>query len=171
MTSARAIATRCCSPPDSMPGLCARRSPRPTRSSSVRRAAVALGRRPPRDPQRHPGVLERRELRQQMMELEHEADVPVAERRQLVGRHAREVGVADRARAGVERVEPAEHVQQRALADAGRADDRDHLAPFDASATARAAPAAGAVPTDVALVDAGGFDGTAISGIEALGYH
>ena len=49
ITSARAMATRCCSPPDSMPGRCSSRSARPTRSSrSVARsrhsAALACGR-------------------------------------------------------------------------------------------------------------------------------
>ncbi len=37
------MATRCCSPPDSMPGRCVSRSPRPTRRSS----ASARGRAPP----------------------------------------------------------------------------------------------------------------------------
>ena len=34
-------------------------------------------------------------------------------------------------RALIDPIESAEHVQQRALADAGRADDRDHLARLD----------------------------------------
>src|SRR5205814_2034738 len=39
--SALATATRCCSPPDNIPGRCVRRSPRPTRrSSSPARARV-----------------------------------------------------------------------------------------------------------------------------------
>ena len=42
-----------------------------------------------------PGILERREFGQQVVELEHEPDVPVAERRQLVRRHRRQVGIAD----------------------------------------------------------------------------
>src|ERR1035437_10029610 len=36
LTSARAMATRCCSPPESSDGLCSSRSPRPTRASSSR---------------------------------------------------------------------------------------------------------------------------------------
>ena len=90
ITSARAIATRCCSPPDSIPGRCVRRSRRPTRSSSARRPAGRA--RPPatpRDAQRHLGVLERGELRQQVMELEDEADVAVAERHELRVGHDR----------------------------------------------------------------------------------
>ncbi len=43
VTSARAIATRCCWPPDSSPGLCSARSPSPTRAS----AASACSRRSP----------------------------------------------------------------------------------------------------------------------------
>src|SRR5262249_15147215 len=46
-TSARARATRCCSPPDSSPGLCVKRSARPTRFeiSAARRSASPRGTR------------------------------------------------------------------------------------------------------------------------------
>ena len=84
-SSARASATRCCSPPDSSPGRCCRRSfeaharrggarPRSAHSARVRAAWI------------RPGiidVLERCELGQQVMELEDEADVLVAEVCQL----------------------------------------------------------------------------------------
>ena len=48
VTSARAMATRCCWPPESSPGRCSTRSPRPTRSSAAMRprsrsAAVHAG--------------------------------------------------------------------------------------------------------------------------------
>ena len=62
------------------------------------------------------------------MELKHEPHVAVPEPHARLVVHRADVGVADAHRAGIERVESAEHVQQRALADAGRADDRDHLA-------------------------------------------
>ena len=95
-------------------------------------ARPRLGRRHPRDPHRHLGVLERGELRQQVMELEDEADVAVAEARPP----RRPAAPSARRRrstiaAGVGAIEPAEHVQQRALADAGRADNRHHLAGLD----------------------------------------
>ncbi len=65
------------------------------------------------------------------MELEHEADVPVAEghERRVVG--AGHVDVAHANRAGVGAIEAAEHVQERALAHARRAHDRHHLAEAD----------------------------------------
>ena len=67
-----------------------------------------------------------------MVELKHEADVLVAERRELVRLHRPEIDVADPHRIPPSiAVETAEHVQQRALADARRADDRDHLARLD----------------------------------------
>ena len=66
------------------------------------------------------------------MELEDEADVAVAELHELGVRRDREPDAVDPDLAGVDAVETAEHVQQRALADAGGPDDRDHLAPLDA---------------------------------------
>ena len=71
--------------------LAARQHPRPMLEplaepdprQQARRARLPLRRRPPRDAHRHLGVLERGELRQQVMELEHEADVPVPERDEL----------------------------------------------------------------------------------------
>ena len=47
VTSARAIATRCCCPPDSSPGRCPARSPSPT-SASIAVTAPAAGLRPAR---------------------------------------------------------------------------------------------------------------------------
>ena len=86
-----------------------------------------LGERDAGNPHRHLDVLHGLELGQQVMELEDEPDVPVAklhERgvvhlRQRLSRHH------DRARAGT--IEAAQQVQQRALADARRADDGHHL--------------------------------------------
>ena len=92
ITSARAMATRCCSPPDSIPGRCARRSPSPTRRSSASAADAALRDGHPRDARGHLGVLERRELGQQVVELEHEPDRAVAERHPLGVAQRRHVG-------------------------------------------------------------------------------
>ena len=68
---------------------CVIRPARPTAasSSSARRRAAALG--APRDQQRHHHVLERGELPQQVMELEHEPDRPVPQRGELRRRSAR----------------------------------------------------------------------------------
>ena len=81
-TSARAIATRCCWPPESSDGRCVRRSPRPTLAISSSTQAVvglAAGER-----EREEDVLLRRQHRQQVEELEDEADVLAAELGQLV---------------------------------------------------------------------------------------
>ena len=80
-TSARAIATRCCCPPDSSEGRCLRRSARPTLFSSVLeelRIGLLAG-----DRERQQDVLLGREHRQQVEELEDEADVLAAELRQV----------------------------------------------------------------------------------------
>src|SRR5438067_1860310 len=75
------------------------------------------------DPARHRHVLRRGELGQQMMKLKDEADVVIAESRELVIRHRRELGVAyaDAPRVGT--IESAEEMEQRRLADAARPDD------------------------------------------------
>jgi hypothetical protein len=57
--------------------------------------------------------------------------VGIAERRQIVRAHLPQVDVSDAHGPRVQRVEPAEHVQQCALADAGRPHHRDHLSLFD----------------------------------------
>ena len=72
-----------------------------------------------------------RELGQQVVELEDEADVAVAKRHELRVGQIPQRAAGDPDAAGVDRVEPAQHVQQRALADARGADDGDHLALLD----------------------------------------
>ena len=81
-TSARAIATRCCWPPESSDGRWPRRCVRPTFSvSSSHPLVVGLdaGER-----EREHDVLLRREHREQVEELEDEADVLAAQQRQVV---------------------------------------------------------------------------------------
>ena len=90
-----------------------------------------LGAEPPRLPQdepRHHGVLERGELRQQVVELEDEADLPVAELRQPRGVHRRHVDAVEGDRAGRRGVERPQDLEQRRLADPRGADHRGHLA-------------------------------------------
>ena len=89
LASARTIATRCCSPPDSRAGRCVERARR------ARPIAAARPRGPLASPRAHAGdhlrqhdVLERRELRQQVMELVDEAEMsraaaPCARRRRM----------------------------------------------------------------------------------------
>ena len=63
-----------------------------------------------------------------MVELEHEPDAAVAKGHPAFVVEPVHLGVADGERACVERVEPAEYMQQCALAHAGRPDDGHHLA-------------------------------------------
>ena len=96
VTSARAIATRCCWPPESCDGLVARcAAPRPTRSSasSARRRRSAGG--TPRVDQRQLDVLERRGARQQVEALEHEADDAVAHLGELDAAEVRDVAAVE----------------------------------------------------------------------------
>ena len=91
-------------------------------------ARACVRERHARDAHRHLRVLDRVELRQQMMELEDEADAVVPERDDLGVAQPRQVSAVDRDRPLIDAIEAAEQVQQRALADARRADDGGHLA-------------------------------------------
>src|SRR5262245_50563998 len=82
--------------------------------------------------------------------------MPVAEGRQRVGLHRREILIANPDAAAVDRVESAEDVQQRALPHARRAHDRDHLTLFDDEVEAAQHLQPGRAH-DVALVDRPGF--------------
>jgi hypothetical protein len=62
------------------------------------------------------------------MELEDEADLPVAEHRQPLGAHRRELLAVELDRAARRQIERAEDLQEGRLADARGADHRDHVA-------------------------------------------
>ena len=130
VTSARATAARCRSPPDS----CVRpmiealpeadaleQMPRACRSACAVRLAPHQ--------QRHRDVLERRELRQQVMELVDEAErcgCASSPRSRVATTRACPAGDAHLPASG--RSSPPSKLQQRGLARTGRADDRDALA-------------------------------------------
>ena len=80
------------------------------------------------DQQRHGRVLDRVEFRQQVVELVHEAQRPVAHLPALGLRQRRKVGAVDTDLARRRHVEPAQEVQQRALARPGNPDDGDAFA-------------------------------------------
>ena len=128
---ATAIATRCCSPPERRSGRWSSRSPSPTSSSRTPRPLGASG--PAVEGHRQLDVLLGREVRQEVprgLLPDHPDDAaPVA--RPLAAAHLAEVVAGDDGPAGRRRVEPAEDVQERRLAAARRADDRDHLADAD----------------------------------------
>ena len=81
--------------------------------------------------QRQADVLEARERRQQVEELEDEADLVAPDPRQVVVGQAAERFAVDADLAGGRAIEAADQVEQRRLAGAGRPDDRDHLAARD----------------------------------------
>ena len=91
---ARAIATRCCCPPESWPGRCVILVPRPTRwvtSVSQSASAAAL-----RQPERERDVLLRRQRRNEVEGLEHEADAVSANLAERVLVQAAEISTSPR---------------------------------------------------------------------------
>ena len=123
---ARAIATRCCWPPDSCGGPVAAAL---GEADAGDQRVDLVGRRPlAGDREREQDVLLRRQRREQVERLEHEADVRAAQSREVAVLHARDVlaGDPDGARGG--RVEAGEQVHERRLAGARRAHDGRELA-------------------------------------------
>jgi hypothetical protein len=76
-------------------------------------------------------VLAHREARDQVVELEHEADVAAPERGQLRLRGGAQVLIAKAHFAGARHVEPAQDVEERRLAAARGAEEDDELAGTD----------------------------------------
>ena len=131
LASATAIATRCCSPPDSRSGRWSARSPSPTVSRSCEGAGVALGLAV--EDHRQLDVLDGGQVRQQVAGrlLPDHPDRAAAVGRPLAPAELAEV-VAGHARpSGRRHVQAAQDVEQRGLAAARGADDGDHLARAD----------------------------------------
>ena len=76
-------------------------------------------------------VFECRELRQELVELEDETDVAVAEVGEFFVAECRDVGVVDDHRTAVGLVERADNLQEGGLAGSRGAYDTDHLALAD----------------------------------------
>ena len=83
------------------------------------------------DEQRHRHVLQRRELGQQVVKLVDKPERPVAEHPALDLRLAADVPAGHAHLARARRIESAENMEKRALAGAGRPDDRNPLARGD----------------------------------------
>ena len=130
-TSARAIAVRWRSPPDSSDGRWPTRWPRPTRSSAARARSRRSFAADARVEQAARHVVERRQPVEQVELLKDEAHAPRAQRRELVVGGRGGVDAVDRDVAGRRAVERAHDLQQRRLARARRAEDRDELAAGD----------------------------------------
>ncbi len=123
--SARASAIRCRWPPDSCAGY---RSPNCsiwTRWSSSETRRCDLGLRPLADGQPEGHVVAHRHVLEGRVVLEHEADAP------LLGRHPRDVAVAQPDRPLVGRLETRDDPQERRLAAARRTQERRQLAVGD----------------------------------------
>ena len=124
-TSARAMATRCCWPPESSAGRCVRRSRRPTASTSVSSqpssafvpASISGSRMFSRAD----------EDRDQVEGLEDEAELVAAQRGEALVVEVRELLAVDDDRAGGRPVQAGEQVHERRLARARRAHDRREL--------------------------------------------
>ena len=130
LASARAMATRCCCPPDSVDGSLSAWSATPQRSSSAERALAALARRPgAAEIHRQHDVLGRGERRQQLEELEHDADGAPAPRRSARVRAACAAAVPPTTTSPrVGRSMPAKRPSSVDLPLPGLADDGDELA-------------------------------------------
>ena len=133
VTSARASATRCRSPPDSSPGRCfrrcaeadARRASRPPRRCASRGDMRRIS-------ERHRRVLDRVELRQQVMELVHEAERAIAHLSALrppTASRSRRRRRSTSPAVGASR--PPSRCSSVLLPEPGHADDRDALAGHD----------------------------------------
>ena len=125
-TSARAIATRCCWPPESSEGRCVSRSPRPT--LAIRSSNQALSTFSPRS-RAADDVLLRGQHRQQVEELEDEADVRAPQLGQVGVLQRRDLRARDLDRAGGRLVEPGHDVHQRRLARSPTAPSRRSACP------------------------------------------
>src|SRR6266545_3592057 len=79
---------------------------------------------PARNLHRHEDVFERRQRRDEMEELEHEADLLATQLRKRVFAELRDVGIVDEDFAGAWRIEAGKQSEQRRLAAARRTDDR-----------------------------------------------
>ena len=130
-TSARAIATRWRWPPDSSLGRCVMREPSSTFSSACFARSWRSSDWHAGVDQRQLDVVERRRARQQIERLEHEADLFVADPRQLVVVHLADLFAVQQVRALARRVEAADEIHERRLARPGRPHDGDVLAALD----------------------------------------
>ena len=122
------MATRCCSPPESLPGRCPRRAARPNVVSSARPRSSAARRERAGDHLRQHDVFQRGELRQQMVELVDEADGVAADGGAGGVGQAAGIAALDEDRAAVRAVEQAGDMQQGGFAGAGGGHQRDDFA-------------------------------------------
>ena len=128
LISARAIATRCCWPPESFVGELSAYSAMPSVVEQVGPAGARLARRDAGEQRRQLDVVGHRQVPDQVEELEHEADLAPAHVRPLGLGVPVDAAAAELDLAGRRPVQPAEQVQQRRLPAAARPGDGDELA-------------------------------------------
>ena len=128
VTSVRASATRCDSPPEHWLGILSSRCAMRTISATSRTRCDALRRRHVLHAQPELDVLRDRLVRKQRVALEHHAEPAVA-RLEIVDHAPVD---ADFARGRI--LEAGDHAQRRGLAAAGRPDEHDELAVLDGEA-------------------------------------
>lgn len=80
------------------------------------------------DEGRHAGILKRRELGQEMVELEDKPDPSIPELRLLILRHLKDILTVEVDRACRGPIEHPDDVEERALSGSGSPDDRDKFA-------------------------------------------
>ena len=131
LTSARAIATRCCSPPDSWLGQWSDAVFEPNECQHLGRPVAALPSRHPGIHEREGDVLERRAARKQIVALKDEAEVAASEIGPRIGMEAARFlagkAVGPRARL----IKKTEQVHQGGFARSRGADDRHELPVVD----------------------------------------
>ena len=130
---ARAIATRCCWPPESWCGRWLSRAERPSVCDEpVDAGALERGGTPAVEIEGQEDVRHRVERRHEVERLEDEADASPAKHREVEVAEARDLGVADPRPSAGGGVEARHDVHERRLARARRAHDRGELAAADA---------------------------------------
>ena len=127
LTTARAMPTRCCSPVDSSSGTLCSRPSRPTWSSAARTRLPISLRADARDDQRQRDVVEDRAVVQQLVILEHHADL-AAERRHLATRDAGNVLAVDDELAAGGPLDQRDQLQQARFAGARMTGEEHDLA-------------------------------------------
>ena len=154
VTRARAMATRCCWPPDSSPGLWAGPVGEADRREGGHGPFLALARAHAGVDERQLDVAPRRQVGEQVELLEDEADEDVAHVRELVLVEGLHVVAGQPEDAGRRHVEAAEDVHERRLARARRPGDGDELVLLDAQRdVAQGDDLGGAGAVDLAHVD------------------
>ncbi len=125
---ARAMATRCCWPPESSAGVWCSQPSSPTRASAGLGGGMAGGRLFAAIEQRQFDILQRRGARQQVEALKDEAQVVAAQQGALVAVEAFDMDAAKQVVAGSRRVEAAEDVHRGGFAGTARPHDGDEFA-------------------------------------------